>query len=153
MLSYAIYESSEIMPAAFSIDLRWRTVWMIIAHSLPVSEIAVLLEVSERTVRRIVKLFTDTGDVKPKEYRHGPMRLLGDFEQLTLLRLILEHPGIYLHEIQAELYAMFGVQVSVPTICRTLRYMGCTRQVLSHVAAQRSDALRGKFMADIIMCI
>ncbi len=47
---------------------------MKIAHSLPVSEIAVLLEVSERTVRRIVKLFTDTGDVKPKEYHHGPMR-------------------------------------------------------------------------------
>ncbi len=39
--------------------------------------------------------------------------------------------------------------MSVPIICRTLRYMGCTRQVLSHVPAQHCDALRGKFMADI----
>ncbi len=124
---------------------------MKIAHDLPMKEIAVLLGVSERSVRRMVKLFNTTGDVKPKDYHHGPMRLLGDFEQLTLLRLILEYPGIYLHEIQAELYKVFEVQVSVPTICKTLHYMGCTRQVIRHIAAQRSEVLMAKFMADVAM--
>lgn len=81
--------------------------------------------------------------------RNGPRMLMGDFEQITLLRVILENPGIYLQEIQDELFHIFGVLVSVPTICRTLKYMGCTRQAMHRVALQRSDALRAQFMADI----
>ena len=50
-------------------------------------------------------LFQQTGDIKPKAYRHGPPKLMGDYEQLLLLRLILSYPGIYLHEIQARLTA------------------------------------------------
>lgn len=62
--------------------------------------------------------------------------LMGDFEQITLLRLILENPGIYLQELQDHLLGIFGVLVSVPTICRTLKYMGCTRQAMHRVALQ-----------------
>ena len=36
---------------------------------------------------------------------------MGDFEQLTLLRLILENPGIYLQELQDELLDIFGVLI------------------------------------------
>ena len=32
-----------------------------------------------------------------------------------------------------------GVLISVPTTCRTLRFMGCTRQSMQNVAIQRSD--------------
>ena len=74
---------------------------------------------------------------------------MGDFEQITLLRLILENPGIYLDELQDRLLAIFGVLVSVPTICRTLKCMGCTRQAMHRVALQRSDALRARFIAEI----
>ena len=95
-------------------------------------------------------MFYQVGDVKPRTRRNGPMRLLGDFEQLILLRLILDKPGIYLHELQTEFFQMFGVSVSVSTIlCRTLRRMGCTRQAMHHVALQRSDTMRAKFMANI----
>ena len=75
--------------------------------------------------------------------------LMGDFEQVTLLRLILENPGIYLEELLDHLLGIFGVLVSVPTICTTLKYMGWTRQVMHQVALQRSDALRVRFMAEI----
>lgn len=51
------------MPAPFSTDLRWRIAWMKIAHDLPMKEIATMLELSERSVRRIVKLFKTSGDV------------------------------------------------------------------------------------------
>ena len=57
-------------------------------------------------------LLEQTGDVKPKSQRHGSQLL----EQLTLLRLIIENTGIYLHEIQNKLRHLFGVTVSVPTI-------------------------------------
>jgi transposase len=100
-------------------------------------------------VRRYIKLFEQTGEVQSVQVSHGPKPLLGEFEQLALLELILRHPGIYLKEIQNKLESTFGVTISVATICRTLKRMGCTRQAMHHVAMQRSDMLRAKFMADV----
>lgn len=137
------------MPKAFSTDLRWRIVWTYLTTHSTLSGLASTFCLSERTVRRYVDLFYRTGDVLPKESVHGPKKLLGDYEQVILLQMILTRPGIYLLELQAELLKRFGVPVSVPTICRTLRFMGCTRQSMHHVAIQRSDMLRAKFMAEI----
>lgn len=94
-------------------------------------------------------MFEQTGDIQPRRQRHGPPMLLGDYEQLVLLRIIGENTGIYLSEIQAKLQLRFGVKVSAATICRTLKFMGCTRQVTQHVALQRSDECRARFMAEV----
>lgn len=139
------------MPKPYAIDLRWRIIWLYISHKLAPSDIAHIMCISERTVWRYIALFEQTGDVKPATYHHGPPKLLGDFEQLTILRLIIQYPGIYLNELQEKVMECFGVRVSVSTICRTLRFMGCSRQVIRHVAMQRSDSLRAKFMAKICM--
>ena len=69
--------------------------WIYLAQNRSPREVAALLNVSERTVRRYITLFYRTGDVQVKPRKNGPERLLGDFEQLKLLRLILENPGIY----------------------------------------------------------
>ena len=91
-------------------------------------------------------------NIKFKAYyagrRNGPEKLLGEFEQLILLRLLFAYPGIYLHELQDKLNT-YGVITSVPSICRTLRQMGLTRQKMHHIALQQSDYLRAKFMAEI----
>lgn len=137
------------MPIPFSVDFRWRVVWFYVAYQLSALEIAQQLCISERTVRRYVDMFQQTGEVEPRAHNHGPPKLLGDFEQIVLLRLITEYPGIYLHEIKSKILTRFGVTVSVATICRLLRFMGCTRQVIKHIAVQRSDELRAKFMADV----
>ena len=123
--------------------------WCCLAHSSSIAEVAHLFSLSERTVRRYLDLFHHTGDILPIDSVHGPRRLLGDHEQLILLHLIISRPGIYLHELQAEIWSKFGVMVSASTICRTLKFMGCTRQSMHHVAIQRSDMLRAKFMAEI----
>ena len=107
------------------------------------------VSLSESTVYRYINAFEQTGDVAPRVSTHGPQKLLGDFEQLVLLRIILENTGIYLHEIQAKLVTMFGVTVSVATICRTLKFMNCTRQVIQHIHIRRNDELRAKFMAEV----
>ena len=112
-------------------------------------DIASLLNVSERSVWRYVALFRQTGHVEPQQREHGPKKMLGDLEQLTLLHLILENHGIYLYEIQSKFESLLGSSVSTATLCRTLRFMGCSRQVMRRVAVQRSDALRARFMADI----
>ena len=137
------------MPNPYSYDLRWRIIWLYLAHKQSPCRIAAQLHVSEHTVRRYVALFYRSGDVRPRACKNGPQRLRGDFEQLTLLRLILANPGIYLHELQDELVDMFGVLVSKATICRTLKFMGCTRQTMHHVAIQKSEVCRGRFMAEI----
>ncbi len=137
------------MPKAYSLDLRWRIVWCYLAYQISPTQLADVFCLSERTVRRYIDKFYHTGDVEPKQGGQGPMKLLGDYEQLVILQMILERPGIYLLELQNKLFLKFGVPVSVPTICRTLRFMGCTRQSMHHVAIQRSDILRARFMAEI----
>ena len=145
----ARYSSLVKMPRALSTDLRWRAVWLYLAHNLEVAEISQCLSVSQSSVYRYIELFQRTGDVKPRSYRHGPPKLLGDLEQLVLLRLILNNPGIYLGELQARLLTKFGVTVDISTICRTLKFMGCTRQVIQRVALQCSDEQRAKFIAEV----
>ena len=137
------------MPVPFSINLRWRVVWLYLVHHLSAADVSEVICISERTARRYIRMFETTGDVEPKSYTRGPPKLLSDFEQIQLLRIITENVGIYLHEIQERFLVMYGVCVSVATICRTLRLMGCTRQVIQHIAVQRSDELRANFMAKI----
>ena len=62
---------------------------------------------------------------------------------------IMEEPTIYLHEIQRKLFSAYKVQVSASTICRTLKIMGFSRQVMRHVALQQSETLRARFMAEV----
>ena len=124
---------------------------MNLVHQASPKEIGQALCLSERTVQRYLSSFQQTGDVQPVARQNGPQRLLGDFEQLLLLRLIITNPGIYLRELQDKLQEGLGSTVSVSTICRTLKFMGCTKQVIRHVAVQQDDAMRVKFMAEISM--
>jgi len=138
------------MPLPYSLDLRWRIAWAHLTQNLSQSSIAVLFSVSDRTVRRLISLFNQTGDVKPQSRRNGPDYVMQDFEQLSLVQLILEHPGIYLHEIQEKLLQM-GIDVSLSNICRTFKRMGVTRQAMHHIALQQCDHKRAKYMAEISM--
>ena len=110
------------MPNPYSLDLRWRVIWLYLSHNLSTAAISQLVCVSEKSVRRYIARFELTGDVQPVPHRHGPQRLLGNLEQLVLLRIITENPGIYLHEVGEKLLEMFGVTVASPTICKTLKY-------------------------------
>ena len=69
-------------------------------------------------------------------------RLLDEYEQLIMLQYILNQPSTYLHELQKNKSDRFSVTVSIATISRTIHHMGVSRQVLDHVALQRSDTVR-----------
>ena len=139
-----------LMPLPYSTDLRHRIVWLSVVHNASPTAISRLLHVYSITVTRYVELFNRTGDVLPRAHCNGPRRLLSQHEQLVLLRLTLESPGIYLYEVQRDLLD-HGIDVGTSTICRTLRYMGCSRQRIQRIALQRSDECRARFMADISM--
>lgn len=145
-----VHQTSPVtMPKAYSTDLRWRVVWVHITGQLDVQDIALKLCISQKTVRRYLRKFSLTGDVEPVCQQHGPPKLLGSYEELIILRMILDFPGIYLHEIQQKFLEKFGVSISAATFCRTLKRMGCTRQVIRHVATQQSEELRARFMAEV----
>lgn len=122
---------------------------MNIAHKRTPSTISRQMCILERSVRRYLKLFEQTGDVKLKSARHGPQLLLGEFKQLTLLRLFAENTGTYPHELQDRIRDLLGVTVSVPTICRTLRIIGCCKRVIRHIVIQRSEEECVCFMAHL----
>ena len=121
--------SYRSMPLPYSLDLRWRIVWVYLTQNLSQSRIGLLFSISDRTVGRVISLFNQTGDVKPRSRRNGPICVMQDFEQLSLVQLIITHPGIYLHEIQEKLLQM-GIIVSLSNICRTYKKMGVTRQAM-----------------------
>ena len=83
------FEFVGAMPVPYSLDLCWCVVWLSLTQRYSATEISKLLHLSERTVRRYITIFQQLGDVEPKQYRHGPPRLLDEFEQLTLLQIIL----------------------------------------------------------------
>jgi len=71
-----------------NLDLRWRAKWLHIAHQYSVSDIADKICISERTVCRYLAKFNTTGEVKSTLQKHGPSKLLGEYEQLVLLEII-----------------------------------------------------------------
>ena len=103
----------------------------------------------KKSVQRYIDLFNSTGSVAPAKHTNGPQRLLTEFEQLTVVQSVLHQPGIYLHEVQSQLFSATGKCVHVSTICRTLSRLGLTRQKMQIIALQQSEELRLKFMAEI----
>ena len=89
---------------------------------LPVKRISENLSVDPSTVRRILALFDSTGTVDPKTYpdqQATNRRKLSEADQIFVLELILQRPGIYLREVQHE-PAVRGIEINASTICRFL---------------------------------
>ena len=137
---------------AYSSDIRWRVVWQHEGLQKSVAEIASNLCIDKSTVHRMLKLFRDTGQVCPKQYpKEKAFRKLTKTVQAFVLGLVIDRPGIYLKEVQAELKAVFDISIDVSAICKFLASAGFTRQRLQITAVQRDEYLRQKFAADVAL--
>jgi len=56
-----------------------------------------------------------------------------------------------LGEIRSKLYDMYGLNCGLSTLCRTLKFMGYSRQVIKKIDIRCIDELRAEFMAEISM--
>ena len=136
--------------SAYIKDLRFRMIWQKEALGLTYSQIADNLGVDKSTVQRTVTLFESTGSLKKRPYpKEKVRRKLPSLAELFILDLVVQNPGIYLHEIQCELEQFLLIDVSVSTICKCLHKNGFTRQRLRMVALQRDRQLRHQFALDI----
>ena len=136
--------------SAYSEDLRWRMVWQREAIGLPRSVVASNLGVDESTVFRTLQLFHSTGSVAKRKYpTDRAARILTSPCQLLILDLVIQRPGIYLHEIQQELEDTLLVDVSISAICKFIHKSGFSRQKLRVVATQQDDFLREQYTLDV----
>ena len=138
--------------SAYSEDLKWRIVWQREVLGLKCKDVAVNLGVDSATVSRTVARFRETGGVKKKDHPSTrAYRKLTTVLEFTIIHLVLKRPGIYLHEIAAELLDTTGADVSLSAICRFLKRIGFTRQRLRLAALQRDDFLRSQFASEVSM--
>ncbi|CAB4382170.1 unnamed protein product [Rhizophagus irregularis] len=66
-----------------------------------------------------------------------------------LHEIVREHVDFYLDEFVEKMQIRTGKRVSVPTLWRSLAYCGITRKKLHKASAERSELLRGVFIATI----
>ncbi len=101
---------------------------------------------------RVIARFDATGDVmvtaRPKGQAHH-LQKLTEVDEFLIIEIVLDKPGIYLHEIQQYVLEETGTSVSPSTLCKFLHKQGFTRQKISRIAIQRSDELRTKFRQEI----
>ena len=138
---------------AYHSDLRWRIVWQRLALELTFKQIATRLNIAISTAKSIYSLFEITGDVEPKLTcgSRRELRKLDDHMELFILGLILDDPSLYLSEVCDKVEELSGIQVSQATICRLLKRHGLTRKKIRQIALQRSDSLRGSFIAQALL--
>ena len=103
-------------------------------------------------MHRIVKKFEETGNVSKKKYsvenRHQ-LQKLTKAVQLTVLHLILQRHSVYLWELQQELFNMFGLEISVASLCNFLKKSNFSRKMMQLVARQMDQGLRTQFVTDV----
>ena len=138
-----------VVYSAYSEDLRWRIVWQTEALGMTNDQVAQNLGIDKSTVSRIRQRFLTTGSLKKTTYpKDKAYRKLTPTAQMLILHIVVEKPGILLHEIQNQLLEVLLLEVNISTICRFLHESGFTRQKLRYVALQRDDYLRQKFICD-----
>ena len=87
----------------YSEELRWRVIYQVYGLSLTYRQIARNLNIDVSTVCRIVRRFEETGNVSKRVHPRGYNHHLR-----VIMELVTEKPGIYLREIQAEVYSLRG---------------------------------------------
>ena len=87
--------------------------WSYIYRQHEIEEIADRYLVCCKTVRRMIDLFLNTGDVIPSANKRGPQRKLSEFDQLALIQVVFDKPGMYLEEIQQAMRDLVGVSTSI----------------------------------------
>ena len=137
---------------AYSADIRWRVVYQRIALDLPFYKIAENLNIASSTAHRTYQLFLQTGQVETMQvHQQSDLRRLSEPTELHVVGLELESPATYLSEVCQSVKELWGIEVSPPTVCRTLKRYGITRKKIRQVALQRCNSLRGAFMAQICL--
>ena len=71
--------------------------------------------------------------------------------ELVVLHIVLEHPGIYLREIQSKVEYLTGSNLSLSIICHLLHEQNFSRTKMRMVARQRDEFTRAIYAAEVVL--
>ena len=151
-MSSSAASAEPMRRSAYSVDIATRVVWMRLGMNMKFRSIVRRLQIGLGSAYRLYKRFVLTGELSSeKKSKSRPnSRKLDEFHEFYILGLVIENPGLYLIEICKKIQAATGAVVSGPTVCRVLKRNGYTRKKIQQVAKQRSEILRGFFMAEVL---
>ena len=145
-----MYSCEKHRSTAYSEDLRWRMVYQVVGLKKSYRQVALALNVDVSTVQRTLKLFAQTGCIQKRKYPPNVENTkLTEFAKVFIISLVIERPGIYLHEVKQLLLEYTGIDVQESTICKVLKVCGLSRQKMTLVANQRNELLRSQYILDM----
>ena len=105
-------------------------VYQKLAMDLKATEIAANLNVSTRTVHRILLRFIQTGSVAPSKRRGRQNFCYTEEEEILIIGLIYEKPSMYLDEIVSEIDGLLGLQVWLVHVVCAIFSQGCMKLIV-----------------------
>ncbi|KIJ43433.1 hypothetical protein M422DRAFT_253316 [Sphaerobolus stellatus SS14] len=116
-----------------------------------IDEIALDLDMSRRTVERILHLWRMTGEVvsQGQTYNDSRAKILTDKEMKVLVEYATRWPDMYLDELQQQLCKQHGVIIGLSTLWRMLKSLGLTCKKLAHVAAEHNEDVCNHYRFEI----
>lgn len=109
-------------------------------------QISGMLDVSERTVQRVIANVRQTGRVSRPAPIKGRHRILTNNDVTFLQSCVERTPDIYLRELQQELEAVCGAVASEATIERALKRRGYSRKKVTRAAVEASAEAQSRYM-------
>lgn len=118
--------------------MRWRCLVLHYVYSTPLGNCSLILGPSEKSIKRWMRNFDQTGDVYSGVPRQRSARWPDNVYDFVK-QYVEQHPCFYIQELQDELSSEFPelTNISVPTICRALRHdLKISRKVLEKRARE-----------------
>ena len=114
------------MPAAYSIDLRQKIINAYEAKEGSHRQLAQRFKVSLSFVKRLIRRYQETGEIKPKPHGGGARAKItgSDLEQIE--QWVEKHPDILLRELCERWEHKRGIPVSIATMYRRLQDLNLT---------------------------
>lgn len=116
------------MAAAYSIDLRKKIISAWEAKEGSQRELAKRFKVSLSFIRDLLRQYRETGEIKAKKQGGDRRSKLQEKEQELLKKMLAQKNDIYLREIQSTIKEQTGIEVSVSSLCRTLKQLELKRK-------------------------
>ena len=117
--------------------------------SLTYRKVAQNLNVAVGTLHNVLRRFQATGDLEPTKPDRSNTRKLSSNQELLLVGLFLDNPGLYLGEVCREVADITGTPISPSTVCHILHRHGFSRNNIQQIALQQSAIAKAKFMGDM----
>ena len=133
--------------AAYSIDLRQKTLRACERQLGSQRTIANIFGVSRAFVEKVLRQYRATGAIAPKARAGGQRLRLDAAAPAVVRRLVGGHPAATLEGVGTSVAAETGVRVSVPAMCRVLQRLRLARKKsrsMRRNARRRASSRRGR---------